>query len=96
MADKIEASLVFGGPFTNEKPYKREVKETQAKRKLLWWQKKNLMYTATGYGSRIPTEYMVKHNNRWKRVYCRIYSNSGVLFIESKGKPCATVDIYPE
>jgi hypothetical protein len=49
--------------------------------KPLWWQLRGLSYTSTGYGPKIPTSYMVKHNNRMKRVYCRIYSNSGSLFI---------------
>ena len=54
-------------------------------RKPLWWQLRGLMYTATGYGKKIPTEYMVKHNNRMKRVYCCIYSNVGSLYIKSHG-----------
>ena len=47
--------------------------------------KLGLTYTATGYGSKIPTEYMVKYNNRWYRVYCAIYSNNGTLYIISNG-----------
>lgn len=47
----------------------------------LWWQEKGLSYTASGYGKRIPTEYMVKFNGKWRRVYCRIYSNCGTLYI---------------
>lgn len=47
----------------------------------LWWQDRGLSYTATGYGSRIPTRYMVKFNGRWRRVYCRQYSNAGTLYI---------------
>lgn len=43
--------------------------------------KNELQYTATGYGSRIPTEYMVKWRGRWRRVYCRIWSNVGTLYI---------------
>lgn len=27
----------------------------------LWWQKKGLMYTTTGYGKKIPTTYMIEH-----------------------------------
>lgn len=42
------------------------------------------MMTPSGYGSKIPTEIMVKYNNRWYRVYCRIYSNIGTLYIEGK------------
>ena len=35
----------------------------------------------TGYGRRIPTSYMVKFKNRWRRVYCCQYSNAGTLYI---------------
>lgn len=47
----------------------------------LWWQSKGLSYTTTGYGSRIPTRYMVKYKNKWRRVYCMQYSNCGTLYI---------------
>jgi len=57
-----------------------------------WWQLKGLSYTATGYGNKIPTSYMVKHHNRMKRVYCRIYSNIGTLYIMFKGKNVILVD----
>ncbi len=46
-------------------------------------QERGLSYTATGYGHKIPTTYKVKHNNRWKRVYCRVFSNIGSLYILS-------------
>lgn len=49
--------------------------------KPLWWQEKGLSYTATGYGKRIPTQYMVKFNGKLRRVYCKIYSNNGTLYI---------------
>lgn len=41
----------------------------------------NLSYTASGYGKRIPTQYMVKFNGKWRRVYCKVYSNNGTLYI---------------
>jgi len=49
----------------------------------LWWQLKCLSYTATGYGNRIPTPYMVQlpGSPRWRRVYCCIYSNSGTCYV---------------
>lgn len=40
-----------------------------------------LTYTATGYGKRIPTEHMIEHNGRWRRVYCCVFSNIGTLYI---------------
>ena len=58
---------------------------TEVKHAPTWWQLKDLMFTATGYVSKIPTEYMVKLNGRWLRVYCAIYSNIGRLYIVSKG-----------
>jgi hypothetical protein len=51
--------------------------------KPLWWQSKGLQYTASGYGSRIPTRYMLKYNGKLRRVYMRVFSNIGVLFISS-------------
>lgn len=40
-----------------------------------------LTWTASGYGDRIPTEHMIKYLGRWRRVYCRIYSNCGTLYL---------------
>lgn len=40
-----------------------------------------LQWTATGYGSRIPSRTMVRFNGRWRRVYVRIYSNTGTAYI---------------
>ncbi|MDP2262665.1 MAG: hypothetical protein Q8K24_05850 [Hydrogenophaga sp.] len=51
------------------------------KRQELPWQKMGLSFTASGYGARVPTPYMVRFNDKWRRVYCRIYSNIGTLFI---------------
>ena len=58
----------------------------ESKIELLPWQKQGLSYTATGYGSKIPTQYMVKHGGMWKRVYCAIYGNSGTCYVMQDGK----------
>jgi hypothetical protein len=58
--------------------------KVEVKEKSLWWQDLGLMYTATGYGPKIPSRYMVKFNNKWRRVYVRIWSNSGTAYIEHK------------
>lgn len=47
----------------------------------LWFHLKGLMQTATGYGSKLTTQYKVKYNNRLYRVYCHCYSNCGSLYI---------------
>lgn len=65
----------------------------ECKEKPLWWQDRGLYYTASGYGSRIPTRYMVNYNKKWRRVYCIIYSNAGSLFIGKKFNPAMIVEI---
>jgi hypothetical protein len=49
------------------------------------WQRRGLMYTASGYGRKIPTAWMVRlpGSLRWRRVYCCIYSNSGTCYVTS-------------
>lgn len=45
--------------------------------------KRGLSYTATGYGAAIPSRTMVLLNGRWRRVYVRIYSNSGTAYLKT-------------
>lgn len=40
--------------------------------------------SVSGYGSAIPTQYLIKYKNRWRRVYCSIFSNSGTLYIDKR------------
>jgi len=47
----------------------------------LAWQKQGLSYTATGYGSKIPTTKEVFILNRWRRVYCMVYGNAGSCYV---------------
>lgn len=61
-------------------------KEGRVKVNLLPWQVAGKSYTASGYGSRTPTGYMVKVNKRWHRVYCICYSNAGTCYITEKGR----------
>ena len=42
--------------------------------------------TASGYGAKIPTSQMIKVENRWRRVYCTIYSNAGSCWITVDGE----------
>ena len=55
--------------------------QVECKDSPLWWQERGLMYTATGYGRKIPTRQMIKVNGKWRRVYCCIFSNSGTCYI---------------
>ena len=37
-------------------------------------------HSKTGYGD-IPTQYLVFIAKKWRRVYCRQYSNIGMLYV---------------
>ncbi len=52
----------------------------------LWYHKRGLMQTATGYGRKLTTDKKVRHNGRLYRVYCCQMSNAGSLYIISKGQ----------
>ena len=55
--------------------------------------KLGLSYTATGYGEKIPMPYKVRTiDQKWRRVYCRIFSNVGTLYV-MHGKEKTIVDI---
>ena len=60
--------------------------QVEAKTSLLEWQKRGLSYTQSGYGRRIPTSRMVRlpGENRWRRVYVCIFSNSGTAYVEDR------------
>ena len=40
----------------------------------------------TGYGDKIPTQYLVFIAKKWRRVYCRQYSNIGTCYVLIKGE----------
>jgi hypothetical protein len=84
----ITAYLQFGKATWPPSPM--QTVEVPVKESWLWWQEKGLSYTATGYGRKIPSTYMVKWKGRWRRVYVACYSNSGTAYI---GDWLATVDI---
>lgn len=54
---------------------------------------RGLSYTATGYGSRIPTVYQVQWQRRWRRVYAACYSNVASTYIGKAGDWLATVSV---
>lgn len=66
-------------------------KECSVKDDPLPHHKAGLSFTATGYGSRIPTIQKVFFNGKWRRVYCRIYSNSGTCFLRTAKTEVITV-----
>ena len=52
--------------------------------KELSWQKAGLQQTASGYGYKLTTRYMVRLNGKWRRVYACQYSNVGTLYLPHK------------
>lgn len=43
--------------------------------------------TQSGYGQRMPTEYKVRTiDQKWRRVYCVRWSNSGTTYIVQEGR----------
>jgi len=60
---------------------------SEARISRLPWQKAGLTYTATGYGARIPTQYMIRvgADKRWRRVYSTCYGNAGSVWINVNG-----------
>jgi hypothetical protein len=52
----------------------------------MWYHKRNLMQTATGYGKKLNTGKKFGFNGRYYRVYCSIFSNAGSNYIIVKGE----------
>jgi hypothetical protein len=42
--------------------------------------------TASGYGGKVPTRYMLKYAGYWHRVYAMAYGNSASVYIIVKGE----------
>ena len=85
----MEAYLQHGagtsGPFRTE--------SVPVKVQELPWQKAGLTWTATGYGARIPTRYMVQYNGRWRRVYAACYGIAASHYI-GRGESRLSVSIH--
>lgn len=85
MSQITEAYLQYGtapGPFLTRAV---EFKETETPR----------FYSASGYGSRIPTRYMVREYGRWRRVYAVCWSNVASYYIGGRdGQPKISVQFY--
>lgn len=71
----------------------RQTLEVEYKIAEMPWQKAGLTYTATGYGPRIPSRYMVKFEGRWRRVYIACYGNAASHYIGPRKNWIATFDL---
>jgi hypothetical protein len=65
--------------------------KVEAKESLLPWQRRNAFYTASGYGPRTPSPYMIKWEGRWRRVYVACFSNAGTAYVGPSNRWLATV-----
>lgn len=70
-----------------------EVKKSNLLVNRLTWQMAGKSYTASGYGSKIPTEFKVFYRRRWRRIYAKVFGNSGMFFVIIDGIP-EKVEIY--
>lgn len=71
----------------------KSVSEVPIKVEMMPHHKTGRSWTATGYGARIPTVYMVQFHGKWRRVYAICYSNASTLFIGKRYDQTAIVDI---
>lgn len=71
----------------------RQTVKVECEDRPLGWQKAGLTYTASGYGRHIATNYVVKWEGRWRRVYSTRYGNAGSAYIGKRDAWLATVDI---
>jgi hypothetical protein len=42
--------------------------------------------SATGYGPKIPTRYMLEYGGRWRRVYAMVYGNAASPYVLVHGQ----------
>lgn len=75
------AATVAPGPFQTVEVEHKETETPRAGR------------TVTGYGSRIPTAYMVRWEGKWRRVYVANFGNAGTAYIGKPGAWIATVTV---
>lgn len=87
----MEAYLQFGRGNEPRQTIAVPVKESP-----MWWHNAGRTYTASGYGRRIPSRYMVQWEGRWRRVYICQYSNAGSAYIGPSRDWLAAVDIWPD
>jgi hypothetical protein len=53
----------------------------------LWWHKQGLQQTASGYGKKLTTKYIVNFCGKKHRVYAICFSNVACHYILCAGKP---------
>ena len=52
----------------------------------LWWHKRGLQQTASGYGSKLTTRWRINFLGRVYRVYCTCFGNAGTCWFNTRGR----------
>lgn len=90
----LKAYLQFGGAFCGLPKGPFQTLDTEVKEDRLDLRRAGQSgRSKSGYGQRITTQYKVKHNGRWYRVYACCFSNAETLYIGPSKQPIATVNI---
>src|SRR5574343_490810 len=92
----VNAMLAYVHTYSNRADGSRDsfcTIKCDAKEMPLWWHEKGISFTASGYGLRIPSPYMVRFNGKWRRVYICQISNAGSAFIGKSLRDGFTVSI---
>lgn len=69
----------WGGPY-------QTIRAEGVKKSPLAMHLQGLSQTASGYGKKITTQWMLKYQGRWRRVYCCCFSNSGTNYVRVDGQ----------
>ncbi len=65
----------------NKIKYADEISSDDFIRCPLWWHKKGLQQTTSGYGRKLTTVHKIRYHGRFYRVYAICYSNVSSLYI---------------
>jgi hypothetical protein len=50
------------------------------------WMRRGLQETASGYGRRLNSGYLIRFNRRIYRLYVTIFSNNGTMWFKAGGR----------
>ena len=70
-----------GGPFPRISCDKEDLIDNP-----LWFHVQGLQETASGYGKKLTTRYMIHYNGKKRRIYCACFSNAGTCYIIDNGE----------
>lgn len=76
--------------FTESDVHDSRIYVDRYRSELIWnppkWMERGFQETASGYGKRLNSGWMINFEGRKYRIYVTIYSNSGSSWFKSKGR----------